>query len=51
MKKPNYMAHFVFGFALMTASIYSVFADAGKQPAGSEHMIEELRKDHSNERY
>jgi hypothetical protein len=34
----------------MSASIFSVFGEAGK-PATKEHMIDELRKDHSNERY
>lgn len=34
----------------MAASLYSVFSEAGK-PAEKEHMIEELRKDHSNIRY
>lgn len=51
MKKPNYLAHFIFGAALMTASVFSIFGEAGAKPATKEHMISELRKDHSNERY
>ena len=45
-KKPNFMAHFVLGIAIMFTAMYSTFSTGGEQVNEEEFKIKALRKEH-----
>ena len=42
--------HFVISLGILAAALYSVLGEGAKE-AETEHLMKEIRKEHSNERY
>ena len=50
-KLPNMALQVVLSIVLVTIATFSVFNEGGERVEGKQHMLDELRREHSNSDY